>query len=68
MKQILELLKAIDDANTKDVVTSIRFFSDGSGRIYESEEKEIAEFQTCKDAIAILTDILNIHLKSLKIK
>jgi hypothetical protein len=42
MKQVLDLLKEIDDA----------------------EETEIAGFDTCEEAVAQLTDILNIHLKS----
>lgn len=63
MKQVLDLLKAIDDANTKDLITSIRFFSDGSGRIYESPDNEIALFNTYDEAIDRLTSILNAHVK-----
>ena len=58
MKKILNLLKAIDDTNPKNVVTSIRFFSDGSGRIYESEEKEIRVFNTYEEAKSLLKKIL----------
>ncbi len=66
MKQVLDLLKAIDDANPKDVITSIRFYSDGSGRMYESGEKEILHFDTYEEAIDRLTGILNAHVKSEK--
>ena len=58
MKKILDLLKAIDNANPKDVITSILFYSDGSGRIYESGEKEIAHFDTFEEAEKSLEKIL----------
>lgn len=58
MKKILDLLKAIDNANPKDVITSILFYSDGSGQIYESGEKEIAHFDTFEEAEKSLEKIL----------
>jgi hypothetical protein len=63
MKQILDLLKAIDDANPENKLCSIKFYQDGSGVIY-NEETEIAGFDTCEEAIVRLEIILNTHLKS----
>lgn len=61
MKQILDLLKEIDDANPENKLCSIKFYQDGSGVIY-NEETEIAVFDTCEEAVAQLTDVLNILL------
>jgi hypothetical protein len=61
MKQILDLLKEIDDANPENKLCSIKFYQDGSGVIY-NEETEIAGFDTCEEAVAQLTDVLNILL------
>lgn len=54
MKLILALLKTIDNTNPKDIITSILFYSDGSGRIYESGDKEIAQFDTYEEAEKLL--------------
>lgn len=54
MKQILELLKSIDDANPEDKLCSIKFYQDGSGVIYNGET-EIHGFDTIDQAIDLLT-------------
>lgn len=53
MKEILELLKAIDDANPVDKLCSIKFYQDGSGVIYNGDN-EIHGFDTVDQAIDYL--------------
>jgi hypothetical protein len=57
MKQILDLLKEIDDANPENKLCSIKFYQDGSGVIY-NEETEIAGFDTYEEAENSLSQIL----------
>lgn len=54
MKQILELLKSIDDANPEDKLCSIKFYQDGSGVIYNGET-ESHSFDTIDQAIDCLS-------------
>lgn len=62
MKEVLDILKAIDDANPENKLCSIKFYQDGSGVIY-NEETEIAGFDTYEEAIVRLTIILNNYLE-----
>jgi hypothetical protein len=62
MKEVLDILKAIDDANPENKLCSIKFYQDGSGVVY-NEETEIAGFDTYEEAIVRLTIILNNYLE-----
>lgn len=58
MQQILDLLKKIDAENSKDVITSIRFYSDGSGIIYQGDLTEIVRFDNLPEAVIELQRVL----------
>ena len=56
---IILLLKEIDEHNPKDIITSVRIFSDGSGRVLQQGEECIADFNTAQEAVTELAKILN---------
>jgi hypothetical protein len=57
---ITELLKDIDNNNPdRGIVTSFRIFSDGSGRIMQSPDVVVANFNTPTEAVKELQDILD---------
>jgi hypothetical protein len=49
MEKYLKLLKDRESKNVHDVMTSIRVFSDGSGRLLDGIDEEIFEFNNIKD-------------------
>lgn len=60
MDLIMELLKDIDNKNpNSSIITSIRIFSDGSGRIMQSPDIVVADFTTPTEAVKELQDILD---------
>lgn len=60
---IIELLDQIDKNNPKDVLTSIRLFSDGSGRILQQYQETISDFNTTQEAVLQLQKMLDECLK-----
>ena len=59
MDLVMELLKDIDNNHPdKGILTSIRFFSDGSGRIMQSGSGVIFDFNTPVEAVYELQSIL----------
>ena len=60
MDFIMLLLKDIDNNNPEaGVLTSIRFFSDGSGRIMQSPDVDVVDFNTPIEAVNELQGILD---------
>lgn len=51
-QEIMSLLTIIDEKNVdENIITSIRFFSDGSGRIIQTDKGDIYYFNTIDEAI-----------------
>lgn len=60
MDLIMGLLEEVDNKNPNiGIITSVRIFSDGSGRIMQSPDIVVADFTTPTEAVKELQDILN---------
>jgi hypothetical protein len=60
LKKIMGLLRDIDKENpNSEIITSIRLFSDGSGRIMQSPDVVVADFNTPTEAVKELQNILD---------